>query len=166
MQSPCLRVLLVFHVNQVIQPLFLYLFSYYTVSFQSPSISLIKLLIPQTPTPSLLRIPWIHRSWTPAVPLCIWGSKYSTMGCRGNPVPGWGLDKLETAIICSYLNSTPEVAQIPDSSCYITEKRQFKQDTQGFCSISLSSDPTGQYWAMSREEALPHTQQYFYLCHL
>ena len=94
------------------------------------------------------------------VPHCFWRSKYSTMGCKGNPVPGWGLDKMETAIICAYLSSTPEVAHIPDSSCYTTEKSQFKQDTQGFCSISLSSDPAGQCWAMSRE-VLPHTQHYF-----
>ena len=43
---------------------FLYLFSYYTISFYSPSISLIKQLIPQTPMPSPLQIPWIHLGWT------------------------------------------------------------------------------------------------------
>ena len=51
----------------------------------------------------------------------IWGSnnwgRHSTLGYRGNLVPGWDLGGgVETTIVGAYLNSTPEAAQISDGS--------------------------------------------------
>ena len=63
MQTPCLGVLLAFHINQVIQPL------HWISSLSHPYLTTLYIfnsIVSWSPKPSPLRIPWIHQGWTPA----------------------------------------------------------------------------------------------------